>query len=336
VDEPYVHTRPTVGNWYELTVTAGAEIAGRDFARFPTRFTGTAGNDTYYLRLDPTGDRVEISLASSPLAPPTYTILRNKLPGLSFFGGNGDDTLVIDLIHGDPVPGTSGVNYLGGNGNDALVLLGTADEADIIGFNSASISGTVTTILHNGIEAHHFDGRGGGDEIIVNSGVVELLAAQKLSALTLNGGGILDVRDHALVIDYTDPSPTGTWTGSAYDGLTGAITTGRLVSSLASGTLKRLGIAEAAGVLGLSAAQTGTWRGMTVDSTSVLVKLTWGGDANLDGRVNIDDYGRIDANVAQSGSVWGWFNGDFNYDGAINIDDYGIIDGNVSAQDEVL
>ena len=35
---------------------------------------------------------------------------------------------------------------------------------------------------------------------------------------------------------------------------------------------------------------------------------------------------------ASSGSVFGWYNGDFNLDGKINIDDYGIIDGSVNAQ----
>jgi hypothetical protein len=59
---------------------------------------------------------------------------------------------------------------------------------------------------------------------------------------------------------------------------------------------------------------------------------TWGGDANLDGKINIDDYGRIDGNVGQSGTVFGWSKGDFNYDGKINIDDYGIIDGNINRQ----
>jgi hypothetical protein len=59
---------------------------------------------------------------------------------------------------------------------------------------------------------------------------------------------------------------------------------------------------------------------------------TWGGDANLDGKINIDDYGQIDSNVSKSGTVFGWDKGDFNYDGKINIDDYGIIDANIGRQ----
>src|SRR4029434_3618179 len=56
----------------------------------------------------------------------------------------------------------------------------------------------------------------------------------------------------------------------------------------------------------------------------------YGGDANLDGKINVDDYGRIDFNV-NLGTA-GWYNGDFNYDGKINVDDYGIIDFNVGIQ----
>jgi MYXO-CTERM domain-containing protein len=67
-----------------------------------------------------------------------------------------------------------------------------------------------------------------------------------------------------------------------------------------------------------------------VSGTDALIMYTYGGDANLDGKINVDDYGRIDFNV-NLGTA-GWFNGDFNYDGKINVDDYGIIDFNVGIQ----
>jgi len=64
-----------------------------------------------------------------------------------------------------------------------------------------------------------------------------------------------------------------------------------------------------------------------VDGTAVLVKFTYAGDATLDGKINIDDYTRIDTGIANG--LTSWSNGDFNYDGKINIDDYTIIDANV-------
>ena len=108
------------------------------------------------------------------------------------------------------------------------------------------------------------------------------------------------------------------------------------MSSNASGMLKTLGVAEGREARNLTGTQTALWSGQTIDATSVLVKFTWGGDANLDGKINIDDYGRIDFNSASLAPVRGWFNGDFNLDGKINVDDYGIIDFNVTAQDGIL
>src|SRR5204863_8420188 len=76
---------------------------------------------------------------------------------------------------------------------------------------------------------------------------------------------------------------------------------------------------------------TGTWAGQTVSGSDTLVMYTYGGDATLDGKINVDDYGRIGLNSAIPGAS-GWSNGDFNYDGKINVDDYGIIDSNVPIQ----
>src|SRR4030095_8629256 len=74
-----------------------------------------------------------------------------------------------------------------------------------------------------------------------------------------------------------------------------------------------------------------SWAGQTVTGGDTLVMYTYAGDATLDGKINVDDYGRIDLNVNLAGAS-GWYNGDFNYDGKINVDDYGIIDFNVGIQ----
>jgi hypothetical protein len=62
---------------------------------------------------------------------------------------------------------------------------------------------------------------------------------------------------------------------------------------------------------------------------------TWGGDANLDGKLNVDDYIRIDQGIAAG--LDGWSNGDFNYDGRVNIDDYTqFIDANIATQSGIF
>ncbi|MEO6435564.1 MAG: phosphodiester glycosidase family protein [Tepidisphaeraceae bacterium] len=201
----------------------------------------------------------------------------------------------------------------------------------------------------------------------VNAGAADIRSAQHLASLALNGtatatlgaggdktiktrslaiasGAKLNATDNDVVIDHTGGSAAiGTWNGSAYTGASGLIARGRaggtwtgdgLTSSSAATAagLTALAVAEASQVLGLAGTQTALWSGQTVDASSVLVKYTYDGDANLDGRIDIDDYGQIDFNTGSSGSVFGYFNGDFNLDGKINIDDYGIIDFNVTAQ----
>jgi hypothetical protein len=81
--------------------------------------------------------------------------------------------------------------------------------------------------------------------------------------------------------------------------------------------------AEDIGVVG------STWSGQSIGAGNTLVMYTWGGDADLSGTLNGDDYFAIDSHVLQSGTVFGFTNGDFDYNGEINGDDYFILDSNV-------
>jgi subtilase family serine protease len=67
-----------------------------------------------------------------------------------------------------------------------------------------------------------------------------------------------------------------------------------------------------------------TFDGTSPLTTDVLVKYTYYGDTNLDGKVDGTDYSRIDNAYLFGGT--GWFNGDFNYDNHINGSDYTLID----------
>ncbi len=67
-----------------------------------------------------------------------------------------------------------------------------------------------------------------------------------------------------------------------------------------------------------SATAGGLFDGYNPAATDVLVKYTYFGDANLDGKVDGPDYARIDAGFLSNGSLHGWYNGDFNYDGKVD------------------
>ncbi len=78
----------------------------------------------------------------------------------------------------------------------------------------------------------------------------------------------------------------------------------------------------------------GTFDGIQAAPTDVLVKYTYYGDANLDGKVDGTDYTRIDNGYLTH--LTGWFNGDFNYDGVIDGSDYTLIDNSFNTQGAAL
>jgi hypothetical protein len=80
--------------------------------------------------------------------------------------------------------------------------------------------------------------------------------------------------------------------------------------------------------------------GVSAASSDVLVRYTYVGDTNLDGKIDASDYSRIDAGfltqTLPTGRTTGWANGDFNYDGAINGSDYTLIDNAFNEQSSLI
>jgi len=62
------------------------------------------------------------------------------------------------------------------------------------------------------------------------------------------------------------------------------------------------------------------------DATSILVKYTRYGDANLDGIVNLSDFNRLAANFGGSNKIWS--QADFTFDGVVNLNDFNRLAGN--------
>jgi autotransporter-associated beta strand protein len=161
----------------------------------------------------------------------------------------------------------------------------------------------------------------------------------KTPTLAITGDGKLDITDNKLIVTA---GALGTWNGTAYTGITGLIQAGRgdgswngttgIVTSMSEATTSVLTtIAVTTGAIrnGLGPTDTDVFAGQTINGDSTLVMYTWGGDANLDGTINGDDYFAIDSNILAQ--VPGYHNGDFDYNGEINGDDYFIIDANITA-----
>ena len=80
----------------------------------------------------------------------------------------------------------------------------------------------------------------------------------------------------------------------------------------------------------------GLFEGANPAAGDVLVKYTYYGDANLDGKVDGSDYALIDAGFLSGGTLTGWYDGDFNYDGVVDASDYTLIDNAFNLQGSPL
>jgi ELWxxDGT repeat protein len=126
----------------------------------------------------------------------------------------------------------------------------------------------------------------------------------RVKSLTVGNGASLDLREGALVVDDAD--------AAAID------------ASVAAGRLSPFGITSTAARSNPNTGL-GTFR-THPDRESVLIKFTYNGDANGDGRINADDYFLVDSGFLDQPENPLYAEGDFNYDNNINADDYFLID----------
>jgi autotransporter-associated beta strand protein len=159
-----------------------------------------------------------------------------------------------------------------------------------------------------------------------------LLVASALTIGTTAGGtytGQLDLSGNDLILHNGNLATT---TNEIRSGYAGGTWTGEGITSSAART-NTTGL-TALGVLlnnaGNNTALFTTFDGQSVTTTDVLVKYTYYGDANLDGKVDGSDYSRIDNGYIEH--FTGWSNGDFNYDGVVDGSDYTLIDNTFNQQ----
>lgn len=260
-------------------------------------FTGTASPDTMRFRGDATYIYYTLNDAASWYIPRSV-FTRASMSALA---------------------GTDAINFDGGTLTGGIAA---GSDADSLTVNA----GTLTLDADSGAS-------GASVAATINSGAFLVLAAsQRFSNLTVNG--TLDLKTFRVVVDYPTASPVGTWTGTNYLGLTGSIRAGKIITTSGTVQLNGVGISEASTALNISNTQTAVWGTYTVDATTALLRYTYRGDANLDGKITGDDYFRIDQGFAAH--TTGYAAGDFDYSGKINADDYFLIDSNYGHAQSVL
>jgi autotransporter-associated beta strand protein len=276
---------------------------------------------------------------------------------VSLAGSN--NTFVVDFSGGNPIP--YGLSFNGGSSanDNNLEILGTSGNDTIsAGAGTVTINGATATFSNIGQLL--VDPRGGSDTMSVTAGTVTIPAqapgdgifVRNFAALNISSGAALNVStpvSHTdrvlLLVNALSDAGTLDLGGNDMDVVGGSLSTiNGLVASGSNGLTWQggSGITSAAAAanpltaLGViqnnqdgtalfgSASLATLFDGIAPSPSDILIKYTYQGDANLDGKVDGTDYGAID-NGADTG-LTGWRNGDFNYDGAINSLDYTLID----------
>ena len=270
--------------------------------------TGTPNADSFVL--SQTGSTITATLGGNSQSFNASAVNAIVVSGLA-----SDDTLDFNGPISKPV------TFNGGSGNDTLnVNAGTFTFAADASAGTSNLSVIVAA----------------GASVIFN-------ATQHLAALTINGGiatlstngsrvlstkalsvptGALDLCDNAMVFDYSGSSPLPTVRSAITSGYAGGAWTGPGIRSSAAASQSgfALGYAEATDLFGTFPA---TFAGQSIDSTSVLVRYTLGGDANLDRSVDVTDLGLLATFWQSSGMTFS--RGDFNYDTNVDVTDLGIL-----------
>jgi autotransporter-associated beta strand protein len=177
-------------------------------------------------------------------------------------------------------------------------------------------------------------GSGGPGQISLTAAVPHanhtLMVVNSLSFSGASGSwlGQLDLSNNDLVIHNANFNTIysqvqsgfagGSWNGS---GITSSAAANDTTHLTAIGVISN----DLGSGLGLySKANNSAFDNFFPEPSDLLLKYTYYGDANLDGKVDSTDYTLIDNGYLNSST--GWYNGDFNYDGVVNGSDYTLID----------
>jgi hypothetical protein len=321
---------------------------------------GTGGNDVYHLTLDP--DTLDYQVYLNDEVTPAFVAAQGTSL-IALGGGDGDDSLLVDQTNGNAItPG--GVKFNGGAGNDALNVKTRADTAESAAFALAGVTLDGSVVSHQNVESFSYDGGlGEYDTLAVGDVPVSIPGSTRFESvtisdagsITLNGqgdsvlvtralsitpSGFLDLRDNDLILDYTPArrgrggTPlqmiqnlinlgrnAGTWANA---GITSAVAAANAQHNT---TLGAMGATDYMSIYGESA----SFDGEAIDGSAVLVKYTYYGDTDFNGKVNFDDYVRADNGF--NNHLGGWLNGDSDGNGAVNFDDYVLIDLAFNTQD---
>jgi autotransporter-associated beta strand protein len=295
----------TVVNAGILTVT-GAGTLGASTGKLTVNSVNTNGaaGQAAVVNLSTSQATTVGTLSGGPSAGNTATI------------NNGGQLFTVnqtqDATYSGAISGTGGF-ALGSLSTSALTLSGTND------YTGGTTVNAGTLVLGNA------DATADGAITVANGALARaqagLAKAVTVTTLNTNASGHFDLTDNSLVVRNMTAPQVGALLAASYNGGHWDGPTGITSSTAGASTETSVGYASN-GSLNLT-----SFKGVTgLTASDVIVKYTYAGDANLDGKVDIGDLGLLAGAWQQSGKVW--FDGDFTYDGSVNIGDLGLLAGN--------
>jgi hypothetical protein len=212
----------------------------------------------------------------------------------------------------DPGSGQQPVVTISGSGTQLLMMPGTNS---VIHLASLTMTNNATAAVNDPNSGHLLL------DIAANVGN-GIISVDSTSQLDMTGndilihGGSLSSINSLIARGFNG----GKWNGNG------------LTSSLAASNSAHLTALGAIQNSNGTTAIYSTFDGFLSNTTDVLVRYTYYGDANLDGKIDGSDYSLIDNGYEHRSTLTGWYNGDFNYDGSINGTDYTLIDNAFNTQ----
>jgi autotransporter-associated beta strand protein len=276
-------------------------------------------------------------------------------------GGAGDNVTFSDTNNGNynvSIPGTvtpsstivnnssANYNFNGSGGIGGVGSLNKLGTSSLILYTSNTYTGG-TNVSGGALVLASKSALPLGTNLNIGSGGLviarNLGTAYALSVGSLTDSGKLNLNNNALVVHNTSSTSLATvrslviagYNNGAWNGSSGIIS---LTADADTTHLTALGILvnDNAGTpyYGSGGTIASTFAGVSPADGDVLVKYTYYGDTNLDGKVDASDYSRIDSGFLLGKT--GWANGDFNYDGVINGSDYTLIDNAFNTQGALI
>jgi hypothetical protein len=275
-----------------------------------TWFQNNADPSTPSVTIAEFDDRPTVSFTVGTLASKNASIAAGRLSiaTVSLSGATWNNSASMFVGGSSTAPGGTASLTIGNNS-----VLRVGGELRI--YNAGTVSWNSGTVSVGGalnvIDGHFIESPNGA----------RLL---KVGSVATSAGGIVDLNDNDMIASSTaypaiatqiaSARNNGAWNGP---GITSSAAAANPTHNTTLGVLTGAEFHSAQG----AAAQ---FDNSPVSETDVLVKYTWYGDTDFNGKVNFDDYVRTDNGF--NNHLTGWFNGDFDLNNVVNFDDYVLID----------